>query len=331
MNVGRADAKTVLPLILTTLAACGTGQEAEENTGALTSQIIGGRDIPIKRRPYQVALWDLEFESLLCGGSIINRKWVLTAAHCAEFVDDTNIDDFQIIAGVSRISDMDTWRAQVRGYKTVVVHPDYIDPVFGADVALVEVDESFDLSTRGVSGIELLSPNDGGVDWGLTESQARAKVSGWGALNDDEDMPDQLQKANVRIKEQQWAERNTRKEYVAALEEWTDYCELLLEDEEASEEDQEECSADLEWLPEEIALFENEWVLTDDQLAAGKYAGGKDSCWGDSGGPLTVENAHGEEVLAGVVSWGIGCAERRLPGIYARVSELRGWILDQIN
>lgn len=66
-------------------------------------------------------------------------------------------------------------------------------------------------------------------------------------------------------------------------------------------------------------------TLTDDQLAAGVAAGGKDSCQGDSGGPLVVMNG-GEAALAGIVSWGEGCARANTPGLYGRVSSFAKWI-----
>jgi len=67
--------------------------------------------------------------------------------------------------------------------------------------------------------------------------------------------------------------------------------------------------------------------LTTNMLPAGLAEGGKDSCQGDSGGPLIVDGTSGtSSVLAGVVSFGDGCAEPNLYGIYTRVSEFRSWI-----
>lgn len=71
--------------------------------------------------------------------------------------------------------------------------------------------------------------------------------------------------------------------------------------------------------------------IKEGMLCAGFIDGGKDSCQGDSGGPLVVTNKKGGFLLAGIVSWGEGCARPRKYGIYTRVSYYYTWIEEKIN
>ena len=57
-----------------------------------------------------------------------------------------------------------------------------------------------------------------------------------------------------------------------------------------------------------------------------------DTCSGDSGGPLLVDDGSAF-VLTGVVSFGNGCNEQGFPGVYTRVGAqpLNAWVRGQIN
>ncbi|KAM7299838.1 clotting factor G beta subunit [Ixodes scapularis] len=75
--------------------------------------------------------------------------------------------------------------------------------------------------------------------------------------------------------------------------------------------------------------------VNDDFVCAGNLTyGGVDACQQDSGGPLVMETTrNGQKVLevVGVVSFGVGCGSPNFPGVYARVSTYRDWILNKMT
>ncbi|XP_041030322.1 suppressor of tumorigenicity 14 protein homolog isoform X2 [Carcharodon carcharias] len=67
-------------------------------------------------------------------------------------------------------------------------------------------------------------------------------------------------------------------------------------------------------------------TVTSRMLCAGFLSGGIDACQGDSGGPMSSVEGNGRVFLAGIVSWGDGCARRNKPGVYTKAAKFRQWI-----
>jgi len=66
-------------------------------------------------------------------------------------------------------------------------------------------------------------------------------------------------------------------------------------------------------------------------LCAGNLVGGKDACYGDSGGPLQCLAPDGRWRLVGVTSWGDQCGVVHKPGIYTRIDYMYPMIKKYIN
>ncbi|GHP11829.1 protease [Pycnococcus provasolii] len=80
--------------------------------------------------------------------------------------------------------------------------------------------------------------------------------------------------------------------------------------------------------------LESKILNTDTQICAGFVrTGGRDACFGDSGGPLLLRTPYTKTgwTQVGITSWGVGCGVQKLPGVYARISALKGFIVSTVG
>jgi trypsin len=79
------------------------------------------------------------------------------------------------------------------------------------------------------------------------------------------------------------------------------------------------------------ASYPSPLTITDRMMCAGLAEGGKDSCSGDSGGPLILSDG-GKKILVGIASWGYyKCGAPKMYGVYSKVSSVYDWIQETIK
>jgi secreted trypsin-like serine protease len=119
-------------------------------------RIIGGEPAGVGEYPFMVALLfeptaGNDFQKQYCGGSLIASSWVLTAAHCADFLSGPE----EVAVAVSR-TNLDSTEGQRVAVRSIHVHPDWDPDALSPDVALLELAEP----VAGVTPIRLASASD---------------------------------------------------------------------------------------------------------------------------------------------------------------------------
>ncbi|XP_056662318.1 polyserase-2 [Monodelphis domestica] len=72
------------------------------------------------------------------------------------------------------------------------------------------------------------------------------------------------------------------------------------------------------------------FTLGPGMLCGGFPEGRKDTCQGDSGGPLVCKEGD-QWFLAGITSFGFGCARRNKPGVFTAVAYYEDWIRERVT
>merc|ERR1719402_821558 len=261
---GRCDGGTEPTEPPTTECYCGVAKRQ--------SRIINGDTTDINEYPWQAGLVKTGRSWIFCGGSLINNKYVLTAAHCTA---GFSAGDVQVLLGEHDKSTSTESKVVRKKLSAIIDHPDYNNRNFDHDYSILKLDSPVNWAEN--NHIRPVCLPDAGTKY---KSGEPVVVTGWGATKSGGDVAGVLQEVTVK--------------YI----------------------DNKECNDDY-----------GRGKITPAMLCAA--APSKDACQGDSGGPLVQPRSNNNNyALAGVVSWGYGCADPKYPGVYARVTSVIPWIND---
>ncbi|XP_069668897.1 venom serine protease 34-like [Periplaneta americana] len=138
------------------------------------SRIVNGTETGVNEYPIMVGLVDFDYEEIFGGGTIIAKRYVLTAAHCLLHrplnITGVLLGDHDISTGE------DTSAARILLAESFQIHPDYNSDKQMNDIAVIRVDEDIIFSSEvGPACLPFRFPNAnvGAVvtmlGWGTTE------------------------------------------------------------------------------------------------------------------------------------------------------------------
>ena len=179
-----------------TMANCGIGRFTDKDI----ERIVGGRPAYSGQFPWQVYLRIVTpGGEMLCGGSILNPRWILTAAHCisSEQTGQYMASAVEVIAGtVDRFSFQST--RQSRYADCALKHPGWtgVRGGFSNDIALIRLPANNPLNMNGgnVRGICLPPKRNPPFDF-----TGVGRVAGWGLTADRGSTSRTLQYTDVSI------------------------------------------------------------------------------------------------------------------------------------
>ncbi|XP_015120601.2 complement factor D-like [Diachasma alloeum] len=153
------------------------------------SRIIGGTDAENGAHPYQISL--LVNGAHNCGGAIIHKRYIVTAAHC---VDNRKAESMSIVVGTN------VWQKPGEKYDIEKIISHDFDPRrITNDIALLRTTKDIVFNKR-VQPVEIAREN-------IKEHGYPVVATGWGRIYAWGPTPTRLQVINLRIYDQQRCSR----------------------------------------------------------------------------------------------------------------------------
>ncbi|CAN0379209.1 unnamed protein product [Lampetra fluviatilis] len=183
---------------LTPSVSCPTNQVVQTNCNppdcgkrplVPSGRVVGGQDAVPGGWPWVVSL---RYNGRhLCGASIVDDEWLVTAAHCVEG-RDSNMDSWGALLGLHLQSDHAATPSQSVAISAIHIHPSYDDSPNDNDIALMRLAQPIEFTDY----IAPVCLPEGDQDF---PADMTCAVAGWGNTREGGGSPDALQEAEVPL------------------------------------------------------------------------------------------------------------------------------------
>jgi len=147
-------------------------------------QIVNGTLASIKSFPYMAALF---LAGSLCGGTLYNSSYIITAAHCLYGKSQASVVNFTVLLNSSSLNGSPGYIA-LRPRK-FVIHPSYSPTTMNYDVALLALSTKVNLPSTMLPAVGSTATYEG----------SSALIAGWGTTSSAGSISYDLRQATVTV------------------------------------------------------------------------------------------------------------------------------------